>query len=190
MTKTVFKNQGVNHWSNFSGLTPHPKGRHQPRFPGNEFSKLFLKNISWKRLFLEHVLEKYFQKSHVVQKLFFLGSGTFKISIASKRWCLRINSNFYNSHGDPNHEHFVKKHIILASAALRKICVFPSLGQLCMCFSCLGRFFLVFSFLGRLFSDFSMSRATFSLFVQHFFGDFPTNIFVSVSTFPSAFNNF
>ena len=156
VTKKVFKNQGVNHWSNFSGLTPCQKGRPQPHFSGNDFSR---KICPGNDFFREHIFEKYVQKNPIIQKMNFLGSGTFKVSIASKRWCLQINSNFYSSHGDPNHEHFVKKHKFLASTALRKICVFPSLGQLFMYIS-RATFYVFF-----------MSRATFSCFF-FFSGDF------------------
>ena len=53
VTKTVFLNQGVNQGSNFPGLTPHPKGRPQPKLSKKKFGG-FLKKICLEKYLSEN----------------------------------------------------------------------------------------------------------------------------------------
>ena len=109
VTKKVFENQGVNHWSNFSGPTPKTKVAPNPIFPKNMFGHFFEKTCSEKISFGKYFWKNIFSKKHFSSKMIFLSPGTVKISIASKNWCLRNNFKIHISHGDPNHKHFVEK---------------------------------------------------------------------------------
>ena len=121
------------------------------------------------KIFSENIFEKYFPKKPFSSKMIFLSPGTVKISTASKNWCLRNNFKIHISHGDQNRKHYIKTTYFLVCAALRKIYVLASFGQL----------FLVFS----------MSGTTFSLLFNNFC--MTSDIyFISRATFPSLVNTF
>ena len=54
VTKKVFENQGVNHWSNFSGPTPKTKVAPNPIFLENIFFDFFETNVP------KNISRKYF----------------------------------------------------------------------------------------------------------------------------------